>query len=264
MAALSAVGFAATAHAAAQPARTPAATPAATPKLAPLKSAEELAKAEKDRLANLKKALAEAASYWTELIKRYPESPRCEQAFYNLGVIYCECEQWKEAGETLDKFVRGYPNSPLGGDAYIRLIDIAFERRFDLKLADQLADASQKWIAVSEGNSANAPAMPALWRTPPSPPGEDQAKSTTYNLRLRAIFAAYLSEKYDKAKQLLAAAGPLEPTDGRIDAQKVQKVGLFFLQKAILAQKPVWNVDVLAKAETDPQRTALKLADLYL
>jgi tetratricopeptide (TPR) repeat protein len=85
-----------------------------------------------------------------------------------------------------------------------------------------------------------------------------------YDLRLRGIFTAYLSEKFDKAKQLLTAADPLAPSDGPVTREKVRKVGLFFLQKAIVVGQPIWKPEVIAAAKTDRQRTALKLGALYL
>jgi tetratricopeptide (TPR) repeat protein len=226
-------------------------------------------------------AKQEALSYWQEIISRYPKSPRCEQAFYNAGVLLCEIAEladapglrsskseagWKDAAFMLGRFTEFYPKSPFAGDAYVREIDVALERMFDLKLAESLADTGSQWIKRWEDAAARPEAKPEYgpWQVPPSIPDQATIKFVVYDLRLRGIFAAYLAEKYEKAKQLLAATGPLEPKDGRIDAEKVQKVGLFFLQKAIAAQKPIWNADVLAKAKTDPQRTALKLADLYL
>jgi TolA-binding protein len=216
LAALAVVGDIAVLPAAAQPARTPAATLKPTPP----KSAEDLAKAEKDRLANLKKALAESAAYWTELIKRYPESPRCEQAFYNLGVIYCECEQWKEAGEMLGKFVKGYPRSPLAGDAYIRLIDIALERMFDLKLAREHSDLGVGWakgLAVASAGSEkpdsskpreDGPRLAEAWRGPLPAPETVGTKPVCYGLYLRAGILAYLDQKREQAIEMFRAAEP--------------------------------------------------------
>jgi hypothetical protein len=36
------------------------------------------------------KAESESLPYWQEIIKRFPQSPRCEPAFYNAGVILSE------------------------------------------------------------------------------------------------------------------------------------------------------------------------------
>src|SRR5690606_14572629 len=42
------------------------------------------------RMASLQKARAQALPHWQQLIERYPESPRVEQAHYHAGVLLSE------------------------------------------------------------------------------------------------------------------------------------------------------------------------------
>jgi tetratricopeptide (TPR) repeat protein len=251
---------------------------------------EAATKAEKERLAALLKAQGEALPYWQELLKRYsttdattgkvtPRSPRCEQALYYTGVLQYEMAEavgamtaekaesvWKQVLASLARFTDAYPKSVYAGDTYVKHIDVALERMFDITTADETADKSANWVSdhAARSKSAESTMAWAPWQVPASSSNVEAVEAVIYDLRLRGVFAAYLREKYDKAKLLLAAMGPMEPKDGRATAETLQRAGLYFLQKAIAAGQPVWNVEVVARAKTNPQRTAIKLADLYL
>ncbi len=250
----------------------------------PAAEREAADRAERHRRANLVAARARALPHWRGIIERYPESPRAEQALYRIGVIQYELAEtgrspggrplppalqeqaWKDAAATFTRFCEKYPESLYSGGALLLHIDVALERMFDVDLAEKLADQGVRWIEAATEPEIRWPpeVVWAAWQQHPVKPAETAIRSVVYNLRLRGIFSAYLAGNYAKANRLLSSAGPLEPVDGQIDAKQIQRIGLHFLQRAIAAQRPVWNQEVLAKARTDRQRTALKLADLYL
>lgn len=234
-------------------------------------------KADNQRRAALVKEEAEALPYWRELLKKYPKSCRSEVALYRLGVIeYVQGDVAEDARagpifahaiETLKQFTDTCPDSPWAGDAYIKQIDVALERLFQIQRAQTTMKLATQWMSDCEKRTARWQEKRSTlrpWQTNSPLPSKAMAKYLVDELRLRAILLAYLAERYENAKELLVAAGPVAPINGKIDPSKMEKIGLFFLQKAILDKKPVWKPEGLAAAQTDPQRTALKLADLYL
>ena len=207
------------------------------------RSAAADAKAEKQRLAALLKARAEALPYWQDLIKRYPNSPRREPALYYAGVLLYEAAEaapaaksdqlLKDADALFDRLLDAYPKSPYAGDAFVRRIDFALERKFDLKLAQSLADRGIEWAknqkvevaTATDGTltkqsladaakaiQAASAKLPEWAETGGKPPAE--LLNDLYNLYLRAGILAYLQEKYEEAVPYLDAAGPVQ-ADGR-------------------------------------------------
>ena len=177
-------------------------------------------------------------------------------------------QSWKDVASALDAFCQTYPQSQLSGVAYVRQIDVELERLFDLNSARAVATKGEAWTArfagVDAESSPQTQTAVAPWERLPAAPDPAAVKFAVYDLRLRDILTSYLSEDYDKASGLLAANGPLQPTDGPADRETLQKVGLYFLQRAIAAKKPVWKPEVIAAAKTECQKTAVKLADFYV
>jgi outer membrane protein assembly factor BamD (BamD/ComL family) len=244
---------------------------AALPKTPTTQEADKQAKAEKDRLASLKKALGEAVPFWTELGKRYPDSPRCEQAFYSLGVIYCECEQWKEAGSAFDTFLKGYPHSPWAGDVYVRVIDVALEEEFDLAGAKGYADKAGGWAKAHSGSpvsddGANPGPADGLrtWSFATACPTSAALQRTVYECFLRAALVAYLNHQADAAAALAQAAGPEQVPDDPTEHVDLTKVGVNTLIRIIRSGKAVTESRAMADAKTDKERLAMQLGDLYL
>ncbi len=251
------------------------------------------AEVEKERHAALVKARAEALPYWQDLVKRYPNSARCEAALYNAGVLLVEMaeavpagksdQSWKDADSMFDRLCGTYPKSPYAGDAFVRRIDFALERKFDLNLATSLANRGIEWakqqkvevVTAADGTLTkqsvadaakaiqNASAKLPDWAQPGTkPPAE--LLNDLYNLYLRAGIVAYLQEKYDEAVPYLDAAGPVHPTEGMWANFDSQKMGLFILKECASRKTLAWRADAINAANSDSQKLAMKLADTYL
>jgi len=259
----------------------------------PASSQERDAKADKERLAKLLKAKAEALPYWQEIIGQYPKGPCCEQALYHAGVLRYDLaaaapegtsdEMAKDAEATLSRLSKQYPKGPYAGDAYVRQIDFALERTLDLKGATALVEQGLQWAAERGVKVATAPdgtltaaavaeaakafqeatAAVPLWGQTAERSGADLL-ADLYNLHLRAAILAYIQEKYDEVAPHLDAAGPARPTDGMEANFDLQKYGLHVLRVCSARKTPAWRVDAIEAAKTDAQKLALKLADTYL
>ena len=250
-------------------------------------------KAEKQHFAALVKAKAEALPDWQAIIKRYPNSPRCEQAFYYAGVLLYDLavavpggkseQMAKDADSLFQQLCEAYPKSPYVGDACVRQIDFALERKYDLALATSLAYQGLQWakkqdvqvVTAADGTVTrssvedaakaiqNASAKLPEWTEPGAKPAASLLNDL-YNLYLRAGILAYLQERYDEASHDLDAAGPARPTEGMRANFDLQKMGLFILGECCKRKEPSWYADAIKAAKTDGQKLALKLADTYL
>jgi tetratricopeptide (TPR) repeat protein len=229
-------------------------------------------------------AKSEALSYWQELINRYPKSPRCEQAFYNAGVLLCEIaetsdaaasgeqgrttaaqseKKWKDAAFMLGRFTEFYPKSPFAGDAYVREIDIALERMFDLNLAQQLAAMAVDW-AKAQPNPRVEESAPGLesWRATVKRIGPTELRPVIFEAYLRAGLVAYLDRRYEAAQKFFESAQPLTPprdfvvVEGRIPTG-IECIIAASREKRALTPKEALEGD----AKT---RLVLQLSDIYL
>lgn len=230
--------------------------------------------AEKERLANLLKARGEALPYWQELIKRYPKSPRCEQAYYNAGVLMCDVAEaadgkdseklWKEASAILGKLCENYPDSPYAGDAYVRQIDIALEKMFDLKTAETI---SQQAVACAkkltdEKSNIQQPTQLSPWCAKVYYPDHDSQKLALYNCYLRAGLVDYFRQQYEAAQRLFELAKPFAPSRDFVVVEGDIPTGMENIitvsrEKRALTPEEALDGDVKA-------RLVLQLADIYL
>ena len=181
-----------------------------------------------------------------------------------------------------DRLCEAYPKSPYAGDAFVRRIDFALERKFDLTLAKSLADRGIDWaknqdvkvVTAADGTLTKqslASAAKAIqtasaklpdWAEPDGkPPAE--LLNDLYNLYLRAGIVAYLQEKYEEAVPYFDAAGPVHPKEGISANFDFQKVGLFILAECARRKTPSWDPDAVDAANSDSQKLAIKLADAY-
>ena len=230
------------------------------------KEREAQAKAETERKVAMLKAQREALPYWQKIVKQFPESPRCEQALYHVGVVQYETaaattgkeseQKWKEATASFSRLCEAYPRSSLAGDAYVRQIDIALEWVFDPARAAILADQGVGWaknqkvevivssdgtptheaIATAEQVLADDDAGLPSWSQMGVRQGSDLLEDL-YNLYLRAGILAYLDEEYEKATTYLNAAGPARPTEGSLGRFDVQKAGTACAAKYLQASR---------------------------
>jgi len=230
-----------------------------------------------ERLAAFIKAKGAALPYWQEIISRYPKSPRCEQAFYNAGVLLCELaeaadapglrsseseKKWKDAAFMLGRFTEFYPKSPFAGDAYIREIDIALERMFDLDLARQLSAAVVEWAKAPPNPRVEA-SVPGLesWRATVKRIGPTELRPVVFEAYLRAGLVAYLDRRYEAAQKFFESAQPLTPprdfvvVEGRIPTG-IECIIAASRDKRALTPKEAMEGDGNA-------RLLLQIADIY-
>jgi len=239
---------------------------------------QAIAKANKQRLAALVKAKSAALPYWHEIIQRYPKSPRCEQAFYNAGILLYNLAEaadaatqrasqseaaWKKAAFMLDKFTEQYPKSPWAGDAYVRLMDVALERLFDIKLARQFSSAAGGWADRHSDNhsvpSAGVEQAVSPWALRTSH-GIDES-SSVYEAYLRAGLVAYLGRDYQGANHSFVKAQKARPRP----AETVVAGEAGYCMTA-LCEKARTKGDLTPKevADGDPKaRLALQISDVY-
>jgi TolA-binding protein len=217
-------------------------------------------------LTQASKSPGDSVAYWSALVGRYPLGLHVQVALYQSGVAACEAGRWADAENTFNHFLENHAERPLAGDVDVRLIDIMLERDFSLDSADKVATTAIRWAGENvNGTHVEPTAEPvAPWRISNLQDPQVDAKSAAYNIYLRAALVAYLKEDFDRAAGLIRSDGPQDPKDGQINADKIQHIGLFFLQRAIASKKPVWKPEAIDAAKTDRQRTAIKLADLYL
>ena len=251
------------------------------------------AKAEKERLAALLKAKGEALPYWQRILERYPNSPRCEQAFYYAGVLLYDMakaasadksEQLsKDADSLFNRLCERYPKSIYVGDSCVRQIDFSLERKYDLNLATSLVDQGLQWAksrnvkitTAADGTLTSgslADAAKAIRDGSATVPAWGQGSerlaadllSDLYNLYYRAAILAYIQEKFDDVAKYLDMAGSARPTDGMVAKFDLQKIGLHILEVCSKRKEPSWYPDAINAAKNDSQKLAIKLADTYV
>ncbi|MBN2272117.1 MAG: tetratricopeptide repeat protein, partial [Sedimentisphaerales bacterium] len=263
------------------------------------KECEAAKKAEQERLATRAKAFGEVLPYWQELTERYPESPRCEPAMYNTGLLLYEIavatdssdqsriktkQAWKTALATLSRFTDTFPQSLEAGDAYVRQIDIVLEQMLDIKQSLRLIESGLAWAEAqdvdlethADGSLTTGTinrAIQSLSQTDQSLPiWADRGQllqprsllDVLYNLHLRAGILAYAQEDYDQAVDHFKAAGPAHLTDGMQGNFDRQKVGLHAMLICSQRKEPAWSREITDAVRNEQDQFLLKLADTYL
>jgi len=241
----------------------------------------------RDQVAAARSARAKALPFWREIVEKFPESPRREFAMYGVGVLmYGNAETasaaagskddaggiaearkrvekaWSDAAKALGAFTEAYPESEYAGDAYVRQIDLALERLFDLERAGTLGPLAAKW--AKEGQRVPKAIQLAPWARACPLPSDAVAAATRRDCLMLAGLTAYLAERYDEAIDCINAAGPQAPQVGFTARPDLHAIGLDYLRRAIANRKPVSDARALEAATNDQQRMALQLGDLYL
>jgi len=224
------------------------------------------AAAERARLAAYGKARCKALPYWRQLIEGFPESPYAEPAMYNVGVLLYETEQFAEAAEVLNRFVGTYPKSLWAGDAYVKLIDVALERMFNLPAAQSLAARAVPWAKnVRGGTIANTDQLPpdrSAWSVSSAQPSAGLIRYACYSLYLRAGLVFHLNGQSDRASEMFEAGALVDSTERK---KFGVETGLERLTKIAQRQvKPLTPEGLLEMVNNDRQKTAVALGDLYL
>jgi len=192
----------------------------------PITSAEKeaIAKAKKERLANLFKGQQEVLSIWQELLKRYPTSSRAEYAGWAIVQLQYEMAQtvpaekstqlFKDTVLSAGRFCESWPRSQWAGSAINVQISVALERMFDLDLAKTLAASGEEWAKQMEaqldakGQPKEDSSLPP-WALRDRQPLDIQAD--LYQVHLHNGLVAYLGQQYDRAAKAFEAARPFAP-----------------------------------------------------
>jgi tetratricopeptide (TPR) repeat protein len=163
----------------------------------------------------------------------------------------------------LGRFTEFYPKSPFAGDAYVREIDIALERMFDLDLARQLSAAVVEWAKAQPNPRVEASATGLeSWRATVKRIGPTELRPVVFEAYLRAGLVAYLDRRYEPAQRFFESAQPLTPprdfvvVEGRIPTG-IECIIAASREKRALTPKEALEGD----AKT---RLVLQLSDIYL
>ena len=241
----------------------------------------------RDQVAAARTARAGALPFWRELVERFPESPRRELAMYRVGVLTYESAEaasaaagskadasgiaearkrvekaWGDAAKALGAFTEAYPESEYAGDAYVRQIDLSFERLFDLERAGTLGPLAATWAKA--GPYVAAPQQSPPWAVAPRASSDSIFPTMRRECLIRAALTAYLREQYDEAVEYVTAAGPEAPAAGFTQAPDFRAIGVHYLLSNIQSRKQVVDPRAIEAAVNDQQRMALQLGGLYL
>ena len=163
----------------------------------------------------------------------------------------------------LARFCELYPKSPWAGDAYVRQMDVALERMFDLELTkttSQQVVTWAKWLTDNKSDLQEAPTLPA-WCLVEMYPSYASLKPALYECYLRAGLVAYLSRDVAASQRLFskAAANAPPPNEVVVHGKVVSGVKRLIAvaqHNQRLTPKEVLNGDGRAQL-------MLQLADLY-
>jgi outer membrane protein assembly factor BamD (BamD/ComL family) len=230
------------------------------------------AKAERERLVNLAKARSKALPYWIALIKRYPKSPRAEIAWYRVGIlryqlaetVYPNSEQaWKNATAALGQFTKRYPKSAYAGDAYIKQIDIALERMFDIKMATAPAQRAVAWAkARAAAKPDQSPREPlGAWCLSVRPSTVAKLRPVLYACYTRAGLVAYLARDFKSSRESFKKARSHAPPPNAVVVYGRVRTGTERLIAMAEAGQSLTPAEVL-KGDGRVQ-LMLQLADVY-
>jgi tetratricopeptide (TPR) repeat protein len=235
-------------------------------------------KARKTFLANAK---AQAIPYLQEILKRYPQSPRAQEAWFDCGLIQCELAEcgldstgktvtsdkadqtWKEAAFTFNRLCETYPKSGYAGWGYVRQIDIALEHTLDLDLARQVAGPAAEWAKTGEGLTTEPPGAGAAepWRLMAGGGAvRVDRKAALCELYRQVGIVACLDGKYDQAVGFLRASDRLAPSDGHMASGQIWHSSQPLTELA-QKKKPISPAEAIkgdAKAAL-----VLQMADIY-
>lgn len=161
-----------------------------------------------EQAQQLAAARGEALVSWAAIPKQFPSSRHVPQAYYHAGVLLSEAEKPAEALATFSELVKRYPDSPWTGDAQVWLIDVKLEQQFDLPDAASLATAAIGWYEKVD-QAAVAKALQGYLEDEAQ--GLRTLQQVGYEIYLRAGLVEYLQEKPEQATAFFEKAKPLQP-----------------------------------------------------
>ena len=209
-------------------------------------------------------AASTVPQHYRALVERYPQSPRVDRACWRLGRLWTEQGDDTDAQLVLAQLVKDRPDSPYAGDAFVRLIDVSLESRFDLPAAEKLVVGAIQWDQAQKKPQPDAATLEP-WRLIGNIPNLPASEFVTYEIYLRAGLIAYFNEDFPASLTLFQKAG-LKPPDaqGNITDISIKNIGLNTISAVAKRQIRAWDSQAAELATTDAQRTAIKLGDSYL
>jgi tetratricopeptide (TPR) repeat protein len=170
---------------------------------------------------------------------------------------------WQGVFDALVGFTKTYPASPYAGEAYVKQIDIALERQFDLPTSNATANSAVIWAKgiAPTLNELQPPVLPT-WNTGFQYPGAASLKASIYSVYLRAGLIAYLQQRKDQAVALFHEAN-------RFDTSLRKRTGAETSMDRMISiargeKKPLTPEDLLASLKNERQKTGILLGDLAL
>jgi tetratricopeptide (TPR) repeat protein len=239
----------------------------------PTVSRQEAAALETERLAALLRARGAALPYWRELLGRYPDTPHREEAYYRCGRLLYDLAKasplehsgdlWTEASAMFERLCEDFPASAYAGEAYVRLIDLSLERRFDFPSASRWATAAVAWVGTPQPNpdTHESSARPA-WRGGRTGRAAAMERGAVLHaLYQRAGVIAYLDGRHVDAVGHFRSSEQYAPRDRRYVAVGQILMGAARIEELAKQKAALTPQEVLAG---EPKaRLILQLADLY-
>ncbi len=240
------------------------------------------------RLARLTTSPAEALPHLTRLIDTFPKSPRQEIALYRAGNLLADHagalskkaagggaaqaarevdRAWQDAAAMLSRLTEAFSNGPRTGEAYVKQIDIALERRFDLAASSAAARKAIAWCEEPGGalvavEGAQVAALPPWALIASDEPAASTKNVETFRIHVAAGLIAHFEGDDSLAITHFKKASILE-------ASKRKEIGVETAMDRMIAviegHGPAFSPrDFLKTLRDDKQRTAVLLADLSL
>jgi tetratricopeptide (TPR) repeat protein len=239
------------------------------------------------RLGNLTASPAEALPYWTRLIDGFPKSPRKEIALYRAGILLADHTDalskkaagrgaqtarevdraWQDAEAMLSWLTEAFPKSPYAAEAYVKQIDMALERRFDLAAASAAARKAIAWCeepgdGLAAVEAAQVTVLPPWAVIGSDVPAGSSRNVETFRIHVAAGLIAHFEGDDSGAIAHFKKASTLE-------ASHRKEIGAETAMDRMIAvvegRGPAFSPHDFLKGLRDvKQRTAVLLADLSL
>jgi tetratricopeptide (TPR) repeat protein len=186
--------------------------------------------AEAERLYQAAEALrgqekfTEAGKLFAQIIQQHGRSEWADPARFRIGQCFVGINQPDQAIEHWKKFIAERPEGPWRGQAFVGLVDVALEKKANLALAAEQAQAGVDRLA-SVVVSLDSTELVAGRETKPHAEHEDYTKKSwdeaTYDIYVRQGIVSLLdlhgeqaAQAFEKAKQSLPKDAPETVTGG--------------------------------------------------
>jgi outer membrane protein assembly factor BamD (BamD/ComL family) len=171
-------------------------------------------------------------------------------------------QAWEAALDALSRFTKTWPKSLYAGDAYVKQVDIALERMFDLESAATVANAGIEWVkSPQDRDRIEGGTEYMIWHELEAPFGSNLHQDRGYEICIRAALIAYLDDRASDARGALALSQTMIVASSNAE---IAHAAIQILQRRIASNDPITARDVLAEAKTDAESLVVRLGDLYI